>query len=91
MNAVRKRSLFQGGRWAGPEGVSVAIEADEMRLAVQALEAARARALPYARVDMARDATGVPVLMELELAEPTLFLLDGPPGAAARLADAILR
>ena len=28
-HAVRKRSLFQGGRWEGPEGVAVAIEPDE--------------------------------------------------------------
>ncbi len=90
-HAVRKRSLFQGGRWAGPEGVSVPIAPDEAALAHQALEAAQARPLPYARVDMARDASGKPVLMELELAEPTLFFLDGPPDAAPRLADAILR
>ncbi len=90
-HAVRKRSLFQGGRWAGPEGVPVPIEPDEEALALRALEAAHAGGLPYARVDMARDAIGKPVLMELELAEPTLFLLDGPPEAASRLANALLR
>lgn len=90
-HAVRKRSLFQGGRWAGPEGVPVPIERDEEALAIHALEAARANALPYARVDMARDAAGKPVLMELELAEPTLFFLDGPLDAASRLANALLR
>ena len=90
-HAVRKRSLFQGGRWAGPEGVPVPIADDERVLAAQALEAAGAAGLAFARVDMARDADGRPMLMELELTEPTLFFLDGPPAAAARLADALLR
>ncbi len=90
-HAVRKRSLFQGGRWTGPEGVSVPIADDERALAARALEAAGARELAFARVDMARDEHGEPVLMELELTEPTLFFLDGAPEAAPRLASALLR
>jgi hypothetical protein len=39
-------------------------------------------------VDLARDAEGRPCLMELELAEPTLFLAVAK-GAAEKLADAI--
>ncbi len=90
-HAVRKRSLFQGGRWTGPEGVPVPIERDELELARRVLDAAGARSLPYGRIDMARDDSGHPLLMELELSEPTLFLLDAPPAASERLADALLR
>ena len=43
----------------------------------------------YARVDMLTDAGGSPVVLELEAVEPALYL-QGAPGAAERLADAIL-
>jgi len=43
----------------------------------------------YARVDMLTDGTGAPVLLELEAVEPALYLAT-TPGAAERLADAIL-
>ena len=43
----------------------------------------------YARVDIAADAGGRPVLMELEAIEPSLYL-DLVPGAAERFARAIL-
>jgi hypothetical protein len=43
----------------------------------------------YARVDIAADADGRPVLMELEAIEPCLYL-DQVPGAAARFARAAL-
>ena len=42
----------------------------------------------YARVDLIPDAQGSPVLLELELTEPSLFLLHSE-GAADRLAAAI--
>lgn len=41
--------------------------------------------LLYARIDLIRDAGGKPMLLELELVEPSLFLAHAP-GAAARLA-----
>lgn len=44
----------------------------------------------YARVDMAPGPEGLPLLMELEMTEPTLFLATSPE-ATERLADAILR
>jgi hypothetical protein len=44
----------------------------------------------YARVDLLRDDAGAPCLIELELVEPSLFL-DFAQGAAARLAQAVLR
>jgi glutathione synthase/RimK-type ligase-like ATP-grasp enzyme len=87
-HAVRKRSLFLGGRHAGPEGEPVPIAPDEARVAEEVLRLADQPALLYARVDLARDAFGQPCLMELELVEPTLFLKDHPD-ACARLASAI--
>jgi hypothetical protein len=45
--------------------------------------------LLYARVDLVPGPDGAPVLMELELTEPSLFL-DYSDGAAERLADAIV-
>ncbi len=60
---------------------------------VMAAFAATGRATPlYARVDIARDLCGQPVLMELELIEPVLYLaFDGAQGrrAAARLAQSL--
>ena len=50
-------------------------------------------ALPYARVDLVPGHDGEPTLIELELTEPSMFLVhDGAGGAraAARLADALL-
>jgi hypothetical protein len=35
----------------------------------------------YARIDLVRDATGRPVLLELELTEPRLFLPQAPRAA----------
>jgi len=94
-HAVRKNALTRGGRWAGlPEGSGVEAEPDELAAARELLAAAGRiggfeRPL-YARVDLARDADGRPLLMELELAEPTLFLTTSAAGLA-RLADAIAR
>lgn len=57
----------------------------EMVIAVQR----RFGAAPlYARVDLL-DADGAPTLLELELVEPALYLAEAP-GAAERLADAII-
>lgn len=61
-----------------------------------ALAEAALRAVPfpveevlYARVDVVTSAEGPPLLLELELTEPSLFLRAGPPEAAAALAGAI--
>ena len=45
--------------------------------------------LLYARIDLARDGEGKPVLMELELIEPSLFLVEKPE-ALDRFAAAIV-
>ncbi len=90
-HAVRKRSLFQGGRWAGPEGQAVAIAADERaagQAVLDALSGLGIEAPLYARVDLLRDERGQPLLMELELVEPSLFL-GLAPGTAARLVEAL--
>jgi O-ureido-D-serine cyclo-ligase len=46
--------------------------------------------LLYARVDVIRDADGKPCVLELELAEPSLFF-DTHPDAAARLSTVLLK
>ena len=89
-HAVRKRSLFLGGRHAGPEGIAVEADADERAEAARVLQLAGAADALYARVDLARDDAGRPCLLELELAEPTLFLAVAPRAAEA-LAEAIER
>jgi glutathione synthase/RimK-type ligase-like ATP-grasp enzyme len=89
-HAVRKRSLFQGGRHVGPEGVPVEAALDEIAAASRALDATGLGVLLYARVDLIRDEAGTPLLLELELTEPSLFLTEGP-GSAARFAAAIER
>ena len=105
-HAVRKRSLFRGGRHAGPEGVPVQAAADEIALARRILACAgRAVAAAegvgnsrqggveapiYARVDLLRDEDGTPRLMELELVEPSLFFAERP-GSEMRLVQALER
>ena len=64
----------------------------ELALAERILAAVHARfgADPLiARVDMLRDGEGEPVLLELEAIEPNLYF-EQSPGAAERLADAIV-
>ena len=48
-----------------------------------------AAALLYARVDLVADVTGAPVVLELELTEPSLVLPQARPEAVARLARAV--
>ncbi len=90
-HAIRKNALTLGGRWAGlPEGTPVQAVDDELEAARRVLAAAGPRDLLYARVDLVRDADGSPILLELELAEPTLFLRDAPAGLE-RLVRALQR
>lgn len=67
-------------------------EASEQQLVVAraALEAAPSDELLYARVDLVEDLDGSPVVLELELIEPSLFFAFEPKTATA-LAEAILR
>jgi glutathione synthase/RimK-type ligase-like ATP-grasp enzyme len=86
-HAVRKQPRF-GGQ---DESVSPAlpIPPAQGRVAEAALRTVEAPLL-YGRVDVAPGPDGSPVVMELELIEPSLFLLQHPP-AQERLADAIAR
>ncbi len=77
-HAVRKNSLFQGGRHVGPEGRPSDPGADAVEMARGVLARASVPDIPYARVDVARDEQGAPLLLELELFEPTLFFLEKP-------------
>jgi hypothetical protein len=45
--------------------------------------------LLYARIDLVADAAGRPVVLELELTEPSLFLPQAPPAALTRFARAV--
>ena len=93
-HAVRKSPRFAGD----PQRVSdaVAIAPDEARIAEEILARVATRLsthvapLLYARVDLARGEDGRPLLMELELIEPSLFLVRSPP-ALDRLVAAIKR
>ncbi|HEV2702204.1 MAG TPA: hypothetical protein VGV09_11270 [Steroidobacteraceae bacterium] len=93
-HSIRKGPLLQPGGAAtaalfAPESVSArTVAADELALARQAL-AAIPFAMPlYARVDLIRDTRGQPLLLELELIEPSLFFAHAPE-AAARFAACI--
>lgn len=63
--------------------------ADE-RAAADAILSAVEEGLLYARVDICRDTAGAPVLMELELVEPDLYL-QHDPGRGAAFAAAVAR
>ncbi len=88
-HAVRK-----GARWSGePEQSRGLVEptAEELDVAQRVLDATNrlGHGVPaYARVDLAIGRCGQPLLMELELVEPSLFL-DRAPSAADRLLDAV--
>ena len=86
-HAIRKSPRFSGGH----EEVSATqpIAPDELRLA-EAVLAPYAGELLYGRVDLARDDLGRPMIMELELVEPSLFLIQHPP-ALERLVAGIAR
>jgi len=79
------------GLWERQAIAPHAPRADELALAERALATVRERFGPaaYARVDLVDGPDGRPVVMELELVEPTLFL-DREPAAARRFADALL-
>ena len=99
-HAVRKGPLLRRG-----EGVchdrtereqlrAVAARPDQLEVAASALAAVTAvlgsdAPVLYARVDLVDGPDGTPLVLELELVEPSLFLPHGD-GAAARFAHAVL-
>lgn len=100
-HAVRKNAMLTRGhrptQGLYQEEVMRAAEATEAELALgkRALEAARtilgdvAENLLYARIDIIPGDDGDPILLELELTEPSLFL-GKAQGALERFADAIV-
>jgi O-ureido-D-serine cyclo-ligase len=96
-HAIRKGPLLVPDE--GPSNHLFAAEAitartpgeDELAVGSTVLAALQAHldletTLPYARVDLIRSTEGRPQLLELELAEPSLFFAHGP-GAAERFAE----
>ena len=95
-HAIRKGPLLRRGE--GPTRALFAAEhittreasADEIAVAEQTLAAIPfAKPLLYARVDLIHDDAGAPCVLELELAEPSLFFAQAP-GSAERFAQAIV-
>lgn len=86
-HAVRKTPRFGGEDEHVSEAIAIA--PDELALGEHVL-APIAADLLYARVDVARDDAGAPLVMELELIEPSLYLLQHPP-ALDRLVGGIVR
>jgi O-ureido-D-serine cyclo-ligase len=96
-HAIRKAPMLPPGV-GGPPTIGLIVReritplvpgADELRVAEKALAALSFETPLYARVDLIRDARGAPTLLELELTEPSLFLVHAP-GAAERFAAAVL-
>lgn len=90
-HAVRKGPLLPPGAAASaalfaPEEISPRTpRPEELAAAERALAALPFGELLYARIDLIHDASGTPCLLELELAEPSLFFAYAP-GSAERLA-----
>ncbi|MEY4118385.1 MAG: hypothetical protein RLZZ116_1713 [Planctomycetota bacterium] len=88
-------AIHKGARWDGDSEQSrglVEAAADELALARAVLDHVDGLGfgpLAYARVDTARGADGKPLLMELEIVEPSLFL-PAAPAAAGLLARAVV-
>jgi hypothetical protein len=96
-HAIRKAPVLPPGVTAPPtiglivpERITPRVPgADELRVAEKALAALPFETPLYARIDLIRDAGGAPTLLELELTEPSLFLVHAP-GAAERFAAVVL-
>lgn len=97
-HAIRKGPLLRASGvvtdqlWALEDITQRIPEADERAVAEAALDAVPwdRSTLLYARVDLVRGNDGTPMLLELELAEPSLFLGLGR-NAAELLAEAIVK
>jgi glutathione synthase/RimK-type ligase-like ATP-grasp enzyme len=82
------RSLVGAGLYARETMAPRVATAAELEVAHAALAAVPGPLL-YARVDLLNDEAGSPVVLEVEVTEPSLFLRIGGPDAVERLADAI--
>jgi glutathione synthase/RimK-type ligase-like ATP-grasp enzyme len=94
-HAVRKGPLLPAGAastralFASEEIAPRPPAGDELEAADRVLRALPFPAPLYARIDLIREGTGRPVLLELELTEPSLYFGQAP-GSAARFAEALL-
>jgi hypothetical protein len=95
-HAIRKGAMLTGPDEGkidpGSEDISPRTPSPaELSVATQVLEQIPGGTgrLLYARIDMIPGPDGAPLLVELELSEPSLFLLHAP-GAADRLAEAVI-
>ncbi|MEE6256886.1 hypothetical protein V1633_00100 [Plantactinospora sonchi] len=96
-HAIRKGPMLEGPDHGveglfRPEQITPRVPSEaELAVAEQVLAALPGgpRRPLYARVDLIPGPDGAPVLVEVELTEPSLFLAH-EPGAAGRLADAVL-
>jgi glutathione synthase/RimK-type ligase-like ATP-grasp enzyme len=102
-HAIRKGPLL-AGPYTGPQGLTESLyrletitprtpSADERRVADWVLAnlpdvVGEPADLMYARVDLVPGSDGSPLLLELEITEPSMFLADGE-GAAFRFAETI--
>lgn len=99
-HAIRKGPLLRPNDAAtdalfAPEAITAREPSqDERKVGEAVMAVVRARfgdaPLPYARVDLIRDADGHPQLLELELTEPSLFFATAP-GAADRFVAGLRR
>jgi len=95
-HAIRKGALLK--RKEGPttelfakESITTRVpDAAELSVGARALEAMPFDTPLYARVDLIRDQDGAPVVLELELIEPSLFF-PFAAGSAERFAAAVMR
>jgi glutathione synthase/RimK-type ligase-like ATP-grasp enzyme len=85
-HAVRKGPILQPGH----EPTGELFAAEELELAREVL-ATLGREVAYARVDVVEGDDGEPLLLELELTEPSLFFAQADDGAVERFAAAVLR
>jgi hypothetical protein len=94
-HAIRKGPLLQldsalvAGLFAPEEITARQPGADEQALAAAAYAAIPFAAPLYARIDMIRDDRGYPVILELEMTEPSVFL-NHAPGSAERFAALLI-
>ncbi len=86
-HAIRKAPRF----WGDSESVTGPFPiADDERAVAEAALAPIAERILYGRVDLARDENDRPVVMELELVEPSLFFVRGP-GSVERFVHGLVR
>jgi glutathione synthase/RimK-type ligase-like ATP-grasp enzyme len=96
-HAIRKGPLLPAGAPAtgglfAPEQITPRTPtADELAVAERAVTRLPFEELLYARVDLIRDAAGQPRVLELELAEPSLFFYHVPAAAPGFVAAALER